>query len=64
LHGRRQHTLHDAVAINDQVNEGRSTVDPDKHKEKLLSSLVQAIDILAGRGIVGCKHRQGKQIKK
>jgi acyl-CoA dehydrogenase len=59
----RQHPLHDAVAVDEDVGQRRRDVDADHHQQRPLRRLMQAVDRLSRRRIFHRQHRQRHEIK-
>src|ERR1019366_10742713 len=59
----RQHPLHDAVEVDEDVGHRRQHVDGDHDEQCPPRRLMPAIDRLPGRRIVRSQHRQRRQKK-
>src|SRR6476646_3343149 len=60
----RQHALHDAVAVDQEVGHRRCHMDADHNQQRPFHRLMQAIHRLSGRRIARSQHRQRREIKK
>src|SRR4051794_30817800 len=59
----RQHALHDAVAIDEDVRERGADMNDDQDEQQPFGGLVQAVDGAVARRVPRGQHRQRKQIE-